>query len=617
MQKDIIESVLSGQDTLGIMPTGGGKSLTFQIPGLVLDGITIVVTPLISLMKDQVDNLRRKRIRALYLHSGMTMREKNIARDRLLNDKVKFLYISPERLSHEPFQREIGSLKVNLIVVDEAHCISQWGHDFRPSYLNVKIARKLFQKVPVLALTASATKEVEADICKQLDFKKDCKVFRQSIERDNLSYVVRNSDGKLFDILNILNSVPGSGIIYVRSRKKTREIAEYLNNCGISASFYHAGISPELKEMRQNLWKENTIRIMVATNAFGMGIDKSDVRLVIHYDLPPSLEEYYQEAGRAGRDGKKAYAVLLRAKSDNAVLRRRLTMEFPDKEIIKNIYTRACVFSNIAIGEGYDRAIEFDIAKFCETFHLHEAVVRPSLRILGHASYLNFIEEIENSSRIMIIVDREELYKVKFSSCIQERILTVLLRNYPGLFTDYVFINESKIAFLSKTDAPTVYQSLVELSKSKIIHYIPRRKTPLLYLPTAREEEERHITIGKAVYENRREILKKRIEAMIDYAEAESECRLITMQKYFGETEMNNCGHCDICLKNKKEKKIKVKDKDVSANLYKLFSENENVVSDKQLEKALGMNYPLAVDILRRMEREDVAIYKNGIWFLR
>lgn len=616
LQREIIQSVLDAHDTLGILPTGGGKSITFQVPGLILEGVVIVVTPLISLMKDQVDNLRKRNIMSVFFHHGMTMRERNIARERLFNNKSKFLYVSPERLASDAFINEIRTLKVSLIVIDEAHCISQWGYDFRPSYLKIKRLRKIFPKAPVLALTASATKEVAADICVQLEFRNGYTTFRQSIARDNLSYVVRPSEGKLFDIQKILMSVGGSAIVYVRSRKKTREIAEYLQNVGINASFYHAGLDSDLKAERQAKWKDDEIRVIVATNAFGMGIDKPDVRIVIHYDMPPSLEEYYQEAGRAGRDGKQAYAVLLTAPADKATLRRRLTMEFPPRDTVRLVYTRACVYSNLEIGEGYDKIVEFDMHKFCTTFNMDERVVRPSLRILGQAGYLDFIEESQNSSRLMVTVDREELYRVRFTSREQETLLTAILRNYPGLFVDYVFINENKLAYLTQLPPETIYKNLVDLSKAKIIHFIPRRKTPLLHFPTSMEES-RYVVIGRNIYEERIDILRNRIEAMIDYGYSEGGCKVRKLMRYFGEEEQEDCGHCDTCRKKKNSVSRGANPQELAKRLMEEFHNHGGQVSEADLKNLSGKDYDAAVDMLRHLAQDGELTFSEGIWKLR
>lgn len=604
---------MDGRDTLGILPTGGGKSLTFQVPGLMKPGMTIVVTPLISLMKDQVDNLRSKRIKAVFLHSGMSVRERREATERIFNDKAKFLYISPERIGNDLFLQEIKRLRISQIVVDEAHCISQWGYDFRPSYLKIKRLRKTFPDVPLLALTASATSIVADDIRTQLEFRSGCRQFRGSVARDNLSYIVRTSEGKLYDIHNILSKVDGSAIVYVRSRKRTREISEYLNNAGISSSYYHAGLESREKEERQTLWKEGTIRVIVATNAFGMGIDKPDVRCVIHYDMPPSLEEYYQEAGRAGRDGMKAYAVLLTSNSDKAVLRRRLTMEFPPKEVIKQIYTRLCVFSHLEIGEGYDKSVEFDLLKFCRTFNMEEATVRPSLRILGQAGYAEFIEEYENSSRLIITVGRDELYKIKSSSPAHEKVLTAILRTYPGLFVDYVFINENKLSYLTQINVREIYGILVDLSKSKILNYIPRRKTSLIYFPTSMEEE-KYIVIGKKVYEDRKEILSRRIESMIEYGFTQEDCRLKKIMKYFGEEDLRACGHCDICIENKKKKIPEVKESLISHHLEILLSEDGSEISNETIKSYFGKASEKALSLLRTLQREGIVKYDGYRW---
>ena len=545
LQEEIIGSVLSGRDTLGLMPTGGGKSITFQVPGMMLPGLTLVVTPLISLMKDQVDNLKRRRIKAVLLHAGMKLSESRAAREKLRNGGAKFLYVSPERLRNETFLSDLRTLPVSLIVVDEAHCISQWGYDFRPAYLQIKKLRKLIPAAPVLALTATATPEVADDICRQLEMKEPA-MLRMSFVRSNISYIVRPADTKIHEVFHILSRTSGSSIVYVRSRKRTREIAEFLSSCGISATHYHAGLDYEEKEKRQNAWQQGAVRVIVATNAFGMGIDKPDVRVVIHYDLPPSLEEYYQEAGRAGRDGLPSYAVLLTKETDKGVLRRRVAENFPDRETIKKIYERACNFMHIALYEGFDTIHEFDFDRFCETFHYQDRQARAALHLLGQAGYLDFLEETDRRSRIVIKLTREELYDVRGLSPQAEKILQVVLRLYTGLFADYVYVSEGNIARAAGCMEKQVYEAFLELSRAKVIGFVPRSDTPTVYLPTAREEP-RYLQIGKSIYEDRRRVMSRRVEAMIDYAFNPAICRENAMLAYFGEKAAGPCGHCDTC----------------------------------------------------------------------
>lgn len=552
LQQDIISSVLDGHDTLGLMPTGGGKSITFQVPALILGGITLVITPLVSLMKDQVDNLRKRKIEAVFFHSGMSRKESDIAWERVLHNRARFLYIAPERLKNERFINELRHLDVRLVVADEAHCISQWGYDFRPDYLKLKILRKIFPGVPVLALTATATPAVADDICRQLDFHEDARKFKMSFSRSNISYIVRPTESKLSEIHHILSHTAGCSIVYVRSRKRTREIAEYLVNTGISATFYHAGLDFETKEKRQNAWKNDEVRVMVATNAFGMGIDKPDVRVVVHYDLPPSLEEYYQEAGRAGRDGLTSYAVLLSSSLDKRVMRRRITDAFPDRAIIRRVYELVCVFIGKSLGEGFESLSEFDLDKFCRTFRLQPNTVNASLRLLAQAGYMNYIEDADNRARIIMTVIREELYNIDHLGENAERVLGRLLRSYPGLFSDYVAISESRISNETGLSEQSVYQALLELSRARVLHYVPRRHSQLIYLPTA-VEESRHIQIGTAVYEDRRKIFSDRVEAMIGYTFRTDGCRVARMLEYFGEDDPQPCGSCDICRKQHRQ----------------------------------------------------------------
>ena len=551
LQEDIINSVLDGHDTLGLMPTGGGKSITFQVPGMILEGLTIVITPLISLMKDQVDNLRQKQIKAVYFHAGMTHKEITLAWEKLVNAKCKFLYVSPERLSSEKFCMELKSLPVKLVVIDEAHCISQWGYDFRPSYLNISKLRKIHPDAPFLALTATATPEVVKDICDKLQFRQGHKIFKKSFSRPNIQYIVRPTDSKIQQIVHILSRVQGTAIVYVRSRKRTKEIAEQLIAQGISAANYHAGLSFEDKQVRQDAWKNGSLRVIVATNAFGMGIDKPDVRVVIHHDLPPSLEEYYQEAGRAGRDGLKSYAVILPSANDKAQLRRKVTEAFPPRKTILSIYDFLCDYLNVFDGEGYNKLCEFNAFKFCETFSLHEKTMTASLKLLTAARYIEYIEETETRSRVMITAQKEELYDIKAVNSFTDIVLKTVLRLYPGLFADYVFINETEISRKSMRTEEEVYTALLELTRLGILHYIPRKRTPYIFFPTARENS-KYLQIPKSVYEDRKEIMSKRTEAIIDYTYSSETCRVEKMLRYFGETDARPCGTCDVCLSHKK-----------------------------------------------------------------
>lgn len=538
-------SVLSGRDTLGLMPTGGGKSITFQVPAMALPGLTVVVTPLISLMKDQVDNLKRRRVKAVYLHSGMTARESKIAREKLINGGAKLLYVSPERLRNQRFIQELRMTEVSLIVVDEAHCISQWGYDFRPSYLNIRSLRKIFPKVNVLALTATATPHVESDILRQLEMK-DAALFRMSFSRSNLNYIVRNTETKIYEIFHILSRTEGSAIVYVRSRKRTREIAEYLSSAGISSTYYHAGLDISLKEERQNEWQRSGVRVMVATNAFGMGIDKPDVRVVIHFDMPPSLEEYYQEAGRAGRDGKKSYVVLLTSRADSGLLRRRVTETFPPREEIKLLYERVCNYLHVSMDEGYEKLAEFDVERFCEVFSYQRRRCLACLHLLGQAGYLEYLEETEHRSRVMMTCTREELYHVDRLSADADLVLTRILRLYSGLFAEYVYIDERVISRESGIDERSVYESLLELGRRKVLSYVPRSRSPYIYFPTAREDK-RYVMIGKDIYEDRKKVISERTEAMIDYGFGKGKCREKILLEYFGEQDGKDCGRCDIC----------------------------------------------------------------------
>lgn len=546
LQEDIIRSVCEGRDTLGLMPTGGGKSITFQVPGLFLEGITLVITPLIALMKDQVDNLKDRKIKAAAVYSGMPSKDIEITLDNCIYGGYKFLYISPERLATELFMQKMQWMKVSLLVVDEAHCISQWGYDFRPSYLKVSEIRKELPGVPVMALTATATSEVVKDIQDKLSFK-EYNVFQKSFYRQNVAYVVRRTDDKFSELHHILQRVKGTAIVYTRNRRKTKEVAVELQKQGISADFFHAGLAPDIKEQKQNDWMKGVFQVMVSTNAFGMGIDKPDVRLVVHIDLPDSLEEYYQEAGRAGRDGVKSYAVALFAKSDKTTLKRRVSDSFPERDFIKNVYDHLGSYLVIGVGYGFQAAFDFLLPDFCQRYKLPLLPTHYALKLLDQSGYIEYTDEVDAKSRVIFTVHRDELYKLKqFQDA--DKLISVLLRLYTGLFADFAYIHEEMLARNAEMTRDQVYQQLVWLSKHHIIKYIPSKKTPFI-IYTQRREESKYISIPRMVYEERKERLEKRIEAMLHYASSETECRSQMLLGYFGEKEADRCGTCDVCLK--------------------------------------------------------------------
>ena len=547
IQENIIESIGNGHDTLGLMPTGGGKSITFQVPAMAKEGICLVITPLIALMKDQVRNLRDRGIKALAVYSGMTREEIIVALENCIFGDYKFLYISPERLDTEIFQTKLRSMKVSMITVDESHCISQWGYDFRPAYLKIADIRKLLPDVPVLALTATATPEVVKDIQQKLAFKQGSNVFRMSFERKNLAYIVRHTENKREELLHILNSVNGSAIVYTRNRKRTREMAELLVSNGITATFYHAGLNNDVKDIRQKSWLTEESRVMVATNAFGMGIDKPNVRMVIHMDLPDSPEAYFQEAGRAGRDGQKAYAVLLYAKSDKVSLKKRISDTFPDKDYIRKVYEDLQFYFQMAMGDGLGCTLAFNLDEFCLNFKHFPVQADSALKILTRAGYLEYTDEQDNASRLIFTLRRDELYKLQEYDSDTEKVLNTILRSYTGLFTDYAYINEESLGIRTGLTRQQVYDILVMLTKRRILHYIPRKKTPYIIYTQERQEKDR-LYIGNEVYEDRKSSYSTRIQAMIEYATAEEKCRSRMLLRYFGEKNEHNCGQCDVCL---------------------------------------------------------------------
>ena len=550
LQEEIIKSVADeGRDTLGLLPTGGGKSIIFQVPALSKDGVCIVVTPLIALMKDQVENLRRRNINAVAVYSGLTYHEIQAAFDSCTYGGSKFLYLSPERLSTELFLERLKTLKVSMLAIDEAHCISQWGYDFRPSYLKIADVRQQLPGVPVLALTATATPKVADDIQERLLFKEK-NLFKKSFARSNLVYIVRKVEDKENYLMRIVNSQPGSGVVYVRNRKKTRETSEFLKSKGVSADYFHAGLTQAYKDFRQQQWKDGKTRIICATNAFGMGIDKSDVRFVLHLDVPDSLEAYFQEAGRGGRDEKTAYAVLLYNDHDIANLRRNLTTSFPPKEYIKQVYNMLGNYYQIPIGSAKGRTFEFKIGHFVEQYNLNILQCMSALKILQRNGYIETTDEVFVNSRIMFLISREELYKYQVANRQADAFIKLLLRSYTGLFSNYADIDEDMLAKYAQCSRDTVVEVLKKMSQQKIISYIPQKRTPFLVY-TEERLEDKSIIISPESYDMLKEHYTERVNAVIKYCINDQTCRSRQLTGYFGESDGGNCGCCDVCRSNR------------------------------------------------------------------
>lgn len=550
IQRDIIESIGSGHDTLGLMPTGGGKSITFQVPALAAEGVCIVITPLIALMKDQVYNLRRRGILAAAIYSGMTRHEILRTLENCILGSTKVLYVSPERIASELFKTKLRHMKVSFITVDEAHCISQWGYDFRPSYLHIADIRQIKPEAPLLALTATATRQVADDIQEKLKFK-DGNMFRMSFERKNLAYIVRHATDKRGEMLHILRSVRGSAIVYVRSRKRASEISGWLEENGVEATFYHAGLEHSVKDERQKLWHDDVKRVMVATNAFGMGIDKPDVRVVIHFDCPSSLEAYFQEAGRAGRDGMKSYAVMLYNGSDDTKLQKRIADEFPEKEYIRGVYDHLAGFFQIAVNNGCGHTFMFDIRKFCRTYRLFPVQTDAALKILERAGYIEYNTDPNSDPRIVFLISRDHLYMLNELSPLEDRLITTLLRNYGSLFIDYTYIDEDMIAAQAGLTSQQIYLLLKGLTQKRILHFVPRSKTPFITYTRDRVDGE-NLIITRDVYEDRKEQFAKRINTVIGYATNDNVCRSRQLLRYFDEPRSTDCGQCDVCLAHKR-----------------------------------------------------------------
>lgn len=610
IQEEIIKSIGEGRDTLGLMPTGGGKSITFQVPALAKDGLCIVITPLIALMKDQVQNLRQRGIKAVAIYSGMTRQEILIALENCIFGNYKFLYISPERLDTDIFKQKLRAMKVNMITVDESHCISQWGYDFRPAYLKIADIRELLPGIPLLALTATATPDVVQDIQSRLKFREK-NVFRMSFERKNLAYIVRKTDNKTAELLHILRKMPGSAIIYVRSRRRTKETTELLTHEGITADFYHAGLDNAVKDIRQKRWQNGECRVMVATNAFGMGIDKPDVRLVIHLDLPDSPEAYFQEAGRAGRDGEKAYAVILYSKSDKVTLHKRIPDTFPDKDYIKKVYEHLQYYYQMAMGDGLGCTKEFNLEEFCRKFKHFPVPADSALKILTQAGYIEYTDEQDNASRIIFTIRRDELYKLREMGNETEALVQTILRSYTGLFTDYAYISETALSLRTGLTRQQIYNVLMSLSKRRIIDYIPRKKTP--YIIYTRERVElNHLHISPTVYEERKKRYEARIRAMVDYVTSETACRSRMLLRYFGEKNENNCGQCDVCLSGHAAHELPT---DTFEKLKKKLSAilQEQALTPAEVAEKIETDRDLLAQVIQYLLEEGEIKIKDGI----
>ena len=615
IQEDIIDSISKNKDTLGLMPTGGGKSITFQVPALAKEGMCLVITPLIALMKDQVQNLKKRGIKALAIYSGMNRQDIIITLENCIFGNYKFLYISPERLDTEIFRTKLRKMHISMITVDESHCISQWGYDFRPAYLKIAEIRELLPDVPVLALTATATPEVVKDIQARLHFRHK-NVFRMSFERNNLAYIVRKTENKTAELLHILRSMPGSAIVYVRNCRRTKEITELLNNEHITADFYHAGLDDATKDIRQHRWQSGESRVMVATNAFGMGIDKPDVRIVIHMDLPDSIEAYFQEAGRAGRDGQKAYAVILYAKSDKTTLHKRIPDTFPEKEYIRDVYEHLQYYYQMAMGDGLDCVREFNIEDFCRKFKYFPVPVDSALRILTQAGYLEYTAEQDSTSRILFTIRRDELYRLREMGEDMDRLIQAVLRSYTGVFTDYTYINEDSLAIRTGLTRRQIYEMLVHLAKLRIVSYIPHKKTPYIIYTRERVEAQR-IHISPEVYEHRKARYETRINAMLDYVTNDTVCRSRMLLDYFGERNEHNCGQCDTCISLRSKSKVSEQpDREALCTKVCGILSRESL-TPAGLLKQLPMDKELLTEILHRLSDEGKIIAVDGILQIR
>lgn len=609
IQREIIESISQGKDTLGLMPTGGGKSITFQVPALAMEGVCVVITPLIALMKDQVIKLKERGIRAVAIHAAMNHNEIIAVLESCIFGGYKILYVSPERLSSDLFITKFKHMKVSFITVDEAHCICQWGYDFRPSYLTIANIRKLKPEIPILALTATATPENIRDIQEKLLFKKE-NVFRMSFVRPNLAYQVYHTEESGIGMIHKLQSIPGSCIIYTRNRERCAGIAEDLCKMGYKATYYHAGLADWEKDERQQKWLRNEYRIIVCTNAFGMGIDKPDVRLVIHRDLPDSIEEYFQEAGRAGRDGKKSYAIIILDGKEIEALHKRLSFNFPKPEYIQDIYEKVCFFYQMAIGDGQDVTKEFNIEKFCRTFRFHPLMAKNALQILDRAGYIEYTDEEEGESRLIILATRKELYRDIDET--RKKIVNCLLRNFPGLFLTYVFLDEEFISKETGLKLNVIFCELNEMRHAGIINYIPKKKIPKITFKKKRVDKE-SIILSEEVYQAKKNAYQKRLEAMEKYCmENSSICRSKTLLEYFGEKQEKNCGLCDVCQREESYKIGKEEVKLIKEFILKQLSTNPIPIYELEV---CGIDEYKLHWVFEEMRAKEEFCYKDGmIW---
>ncbi|MBS7199666.1 MAG: RecQ family ATP-dependent DNA helicase [Bacteroidales bacterium] len=608
LQEEIIRSVLDGKDTLALMPTGGGKSLTYQVSGLAMEGVCLVVTPLIALMKDQVEDLKNRQIPAEAIYTGMRRDRVESIINKCIYDTVKFLYVSPERLYSERFREKLRLMNVCLITVDEAHCISQWGYDFRPPYLRIAEVREFFPGVATLALTATATPEVVEDIQKQLHFSTP-NVLSKSFRRENISYVIRDTEAKPLELFNILSKVQGGAIVYVRTRLKASSIAAFLNKSGIKSDFYHAGLSSAQRARRQEAWKSGKVPVVVATNAFGMGIDKADVRVVVHYDVPDSPEAYFQEAGRAGRDGKRAYAVLLSSRAALGGLQKRIDDAFPPKDYILRVYEALANYYQLGEGEGQGRAFEFNLKLFARNFKLNEARVMSAISILEVAGFLGYTTDINSRSRVMFTVLRDRLYEFETGDPLLERLMVLLMRNYAGIFVQDAYVDEGFLADQLDVTRKVLYDAFISLAKRKIIRYVPGDVKPYIVYYQPRLPLS-YITIGREAYENRKELFVTKIGAMARYIRDDETCRQLLLMEYFGQKEEKPCGICDVCIGKKKRLHREERKSLEEQILQVLAKQNTNI---RELVRQLGEDEEVVVGQVRKLLDEGKIQYVSTL----